>query len=44
MKRAVIAFVVLTALLAGCGHAEKQRQAQEYEQFLKGSLGTVAVD
>jgi len=45
--RAFIAAVVGSALLgliAGCGHAEQQRQAQEYESFLKGALGTVEVD
>jgi hypothetical protein len=34
----------LAALVAGCSHAEQTRQAQEYERFLKSSLGTVATD
>jgi hypothetical protein len=45
--RAFIAAVVGSALLgliAGCGHAEQQRQAQEYESFLKDALGTVEID
>jgi len=45
--RAFIVAVVGSALLgviAGCGHAEQQRQAQEYESFLKDTLGTVEVD
>jgi hypothetical protein len=41
-------FVIVSALLAtaavGCGHAEQQRQAQEYERFLKNALGTVTTD
>ena len=45
MKASLIAAVLLVALaLAGCGNVEKQQQAQEYERFLKDSLGTVAVD
>jgi hypothetical protein len=44
MKVSLIAFVLLAAALAGCGHSEQQRQAQEYERFLKDSLGTVAID
>jgi len=41
-------FVIVSALLAtavvGCGHAEQQREAQEYERFLKDALGTVTTD
>jgi hypothetical protein len=44
MRMSVIALLTLAALAAGCGHAEQTRQAQEYERFLKNSLGTVATD
>jgi hypothetical protein len=44
MRVAVIALVLLAVAAMGCGHAEQQRQAQEYERFLKDSLGTVATD
>ena len=44
MRASVIALLFLAAAAAGCGHAEQQRQAQEYEHFLKNSLGTVATD
>jgi hypothetical protein len=46
--RARIVAVVVCALLGlaagGCGHADQQRQAQEYERFLKDALGTVEPD
>jgi hypothetical protein len=46
--RASILAIVASALLGvaalGCGHAEQQRQAQEYERFLKDALGTVEPD
>lgn len=44
MRASIIACALLVAALAGCGHPEQQRQAEEYERFLKGSLGTVAAD
>lgn len=44
MRASIIAFTLLVAALTGCGNPEKQRQAQEYERFLKDSLGTVAID
>ena len=44
MKASVIALAALAGAVVGCGHAEQQRQAQEYERFLKDSLGTVATD
>jgi len=40
----LIAIAALAGLAAGCGHAEQIRQAQDYERFLKNSLGTVATD
>lgn len=44
MRAVVIVIALFTATLVGCGHAEQQRQAREYESFLKESLGTVAND
>jgi hypothetical protein len=44
MRAALIIITLCAATLAGCGHAEQQRQAREYEHFLKESLGTVAND
>lgn len=44
MRASVIGLILLAATAMGCGHAEQQRQAQEYERFLKDSLGTVATD
>jgi hypothetical protein len=44
MKASLIAVILLVVALIGCGHSEQQRQAQEYERFLKESLGTVASD
>jgi hypothetical protein len=40
----VLVLAVLAAADLGCGHAEQQRQAREYERFLKDSLGTVEAD
>lgn len=44
MRASIIGFALLATAALGCGHAEQQRQAQEYERFLKNSLGTVATD
>jgi len=44
MKASAIALILFAAVASGCGHVEQQRQAQDYERFLKNSLGTVAVD
>jgi len=44
MRVALIVIALCAAALTGCGHAEQQRQAREYESFLKESLGTVAND
>lgn len=44
MRASVIALAVLAGAVVGCGHAEQQRQAREYERFLKDSLGTVETD
>jgi hypothetical protein len=44
MRTLIIVFALLATAAVGCGHAEQQRQAQEYERFLKESLGTVATD
>ena len=44
MKASAIALIFFAAAAMGCGHVEQTRQAQEYERFLKDSLGTVAVD
>lgn len=44
MRAVIVLFALLAGALAGCGHAEQLRQAQEYERFLKDSLGTVATD
>ena len=44
MRACLIAIAALAGLAAGCGHAEQIRQAQDYERFLKNSLGTVATD
>ena len=43
MRASMIVLILLAAAAMGCGHSE-QRQAQDYERFLKGSLGTVATD
>jgi len=44
MKASLVVLFALAALVAGCSHAEQTRQAQEYERFLKSSLGTVSTD
>ena len=44
MRASMIVPLLLAAAAMGCGHSEQQRQAQDYERFLKGSLGTVATD
>lgn len=44
MRALIVAVVLIAAALAGCGHSDQQRQTQEYEAFLKQSLGTVALD
>ena len=44
MKASVLGLALLVVAMFGCGHAEQQRQAQDYERFLKASLGTVATD
>jgi hypothetical protein len=44
MRASIIGFALLATAALGCGHAEQQRQAREYERFLKDSLGTVATD
>jgi hypothetical protein len=44
MRASVMMFAVFAATVVGCGHAEQQRQAQEYERFLKSSFGTVEAD
>src|SRR5262245_4906703 len=40
----LIAAALLAVTVTACGHAEQQRQAQEYERFLKVALGTVETD
>jgi len=44
MKALLMGLALLATAVAGCGHAEQQRQAQEYERFLKDALGTVMND
>ena len=44
MRSLIIVSALLATVVVGCGHAEQQRQAQEYERFLKDALGTVTTD
>ena len=44
MRASIIGLALLATAALGCGHAEPQRQARDYERFLKDSLGTVATD
>jgi len=46
MRASLLALLTAALLGAatGCGHAEQTRRAQDYEQFLKDTLGTVAID
>jgi len=46
MKKSVLSLAMIAAVcaLGGCNYSEQKRQALEYEQFLKQTLGTVEPD
>ena len=46
MRKSVLAIAAIAVALAlgGCNYSEQKRQAREYEEFLKQTLGTVEPD
>jgi uncharacterized lipoprotein len=46
MRKSVLTVMAIATLLGlgGCNYSEQKRQAREYEQFLKETLGTVEPD